>query len=166
MSYRYVFPIFNKKNKLIGVSGRDILDTESKRPKWKHIGNKHSWAYPSLFNTEFIMSEKRVFLVESIGDMLAMWNAGIKNVFVVFGLNVSPSLTSLLLQLDPNEVILSFNNDSNKNFAGNNGAEKAASKLLRHFDKPQIKVIFPTKNDFGDMSGSEINCWRRDNFEA
>jgi DNA primase len=165
MSYRYIFPIFNRKFKLVGVSGRDILNRNSKRPKWKHIGDKYDWLYPSLLNKGIILSKKRVFLVESIGDMLALWDAGIKNVLVLFGLNVSSSMISLLLQLDPREVILSLNNDSNKNFAGNHAAQKASSKLLKHFDKNQVKIVFPSKNDFGDMSKEEIAHWEKDNFE-
>ena len=34
------------------------------------------------YNLNFLLREREVFLVESIGDMLAMWEAGIKNCIV------------------------------------------------------------------------------------
>jgi hypothetical protein len=41
MKNRYVFPIYDYKKNLVGVSGRDLVnDPNSKRPKWKHIGDK------------------------------------------------------------------------------------------------------------------------------
>jgi len=166
MANRYVFPIFDNRNKLCGVSGRYIYHIKSgyKIAKWKHIGDKYSWAYPSHINEEFIKSKKMVFLVESIGDMLSMWDAGIKNTLVVFGLNISSSILNVLLRFDPERIILSFNNDSNNNFAGNNAAKKAHKNLLKHFDTDQLKIVFPTKNDFGEMTRDEIRFWGEDNF--
>ena len=47
MQHRYVFPIFNGKNEIIGFAGRDLLQMkDNKRPKWKLIGDKSMWKYP------------------------------------------------------------------------------------------------------------------------
>ena len=91
--------------------------------------------------------------------MLSLWDAGIQNTVVTFGLDVSLSLLNLLLILDPNEVILSFNNDSENNSAGNKAAKKAKRKLLRYFDSTQVKIKLPTKKDFGEMTRGEITTW-------
>ena len=44
MKDRYVFPIFDKVNNLVGVAGRDV--TENQSLKWKLVGEKRFWAYP------------------------------------------------------------------------------------------------------------------------
>jgi len=104
---------------------------------------------------------KEIFLVESIGDCLALWDAKINNVIVTFGLEVSVAILNLLLKIDPNKIYISFNNDIKKNEAGNKAAEKAKNKLLRYFDSKQIDIKLPTKKDFGEMSVQEIEQWKK-----
>lgn len=160
MANRYVFPIFDAKNNIVGFAGRDLIDG-SRRPKWKLIGDKFQWKYPLFLNHEIIKKEKKAIIVESIGDMLALWDVGIKNAVVSFGLDVSSALINTFIRFDLSQVIISFNNDSEDNSAGNKAATKAESKLLKHFDPQQIKVILPTHNDFGEMSREEILIWAK-----
>lgn len=164
MKNRYVFPIFDGKNRLVGVSGRYTQEIKyDSIPKWKHIGDKYAWKYPLFLNHEIIKNTKSVFLVESIGDMLALWDAGVKNSIVTFGLEVSPAITGVLLRFDLDRVYISFNNDSGKNSRGNLAAKKAYKKLLKHFDPNQVEVKLPSKNDFGDMNTKEIQEWLKEN---
>ena len=157
---RYVFPVYGERNKLIGVSGRDINDDGwTKRPKWKHIGDKSSWVYPAQINESVLREVRLIILVESVGDMLALWECGIKNTIVTFGLDVSAAILNKLLRLDPKDVIVSFNNDSESNHAGNLAAAKAKKKLLRYFDEDQVKIALPIENDFGEMSTAQISEW-------
>ena len=102
MADRYVFPIFNYKKELVGVSGRYIypLEQDSKIPKWKHIGQKKNWKYPLQINNKIIRKEKKAILVESIGDMLALWEAGIHYPVVTFGLDVSVEIINYFLRID------------------------------------------------------------------
>lgn len=158
MKNRYVFPIFNSKNEIVGFSGRDISNTS--KIKWKHLGDKSNWCYPTFLNLNIINESKEVYLIESIGDCLALWDAGIKNTIVTFGLEISISILNLLLKIDPNKIYISFNNDINKNSAGNNASQKAINKLLRYFDKNQLDIKLPIKKDFGEMSKEEINQWK------
>jgi len=161
MANRYVFPIFNSREELVGISGRCILNGQSKaRPKWKHRGAKAKWRYPLQANYQHLKGEGEVFLVESIGDMLAMWEGGIKNSIVTFGLDVSTALIQLFLKIDPDKIYISFNNDESNNRAGNKAAEKAKLKLNNYFDKNQISINLPDKKDFGEMSAEEIKVWR------
>ena len=74
MQNRYVFPIFDNKNNIIGLSGRK-LEAKSNRPKWIHYGKKSKWIYPSFVNKNYIKDKEEVILVESIGDMLSLWEA-------------------------------------------------------------------------------------------
>lgn len=161
MANRYVFPIFDSFGDVIGFTGRLLKEFNSSTPvpKWKHVGSVSNWCYPLKYNLENIQEKKKVILVESIGDMLSLWNVGIKNVVVTFGLKISRALVLLLLRLDIQTIYIAFNNDSHNNFAGNNATKEEKSKLLFHFDENQIKIAIPEKNDFGDMSKKEIQAW-------
>jgi len=162
MANRYVFPIFDSKRNLIGVTGRYIKPLKNENtPKWLHKGRTSEWKYPLQKNYDIIKKERKIFLIESIGDMLALWEAGIKNTLIVFGLNLSPSIVSLLIKIDPNKIFISFNNDSNNNDAGNKAAQKAKQKLNRHFDPKDVEIMLPEKNDFGEMNPEEIRQWRK-----
>jgi len=159
MKDRYVFPICNYKKELIGVSGRSLVD---RNPKWKHIGEKSQWKYPLQLNNKILRKEKKAILVESIGDMLALWDYGIENTIVTFGLDVSVSVVSYLIRIDVDDIFIAFNNDQDKNSAGNEAAEKARSRLSRHFDPEQIHVAVPQgSSDFGEMDKEEILGWKK-----
>ena len=159
MKNRYVFPIFNLKNNIIGFSGRDI--TNISKIKWKHLGEKSDFLYP-LFLNHFILQEQReIILVESIGDMLNLWQNGIQNVLVTFGTSLSLPILNHMLKLDIKKIYISLNNDSNKNMAGNIGADKIHSRLKRYFDQRQLKIALPVKKDFGEMTAEEILQWKK-----
>jgi len=158
MKNRYVFPIFDIKNNIIGFSGRDI--TNLSKIKWKHLGEKNDFVYPLFLNSQDIETQKEVILVESIGDMLSLYQAGIKNVLVTFGTSLSLGILNYLLKIDAKKIYISLNNDSNKNNAGNIGAEKTHSRLKRYFDDKQLKISLPTKKDFGEMNKEEILQWK------
>jgi len=161
MKDRYVFPVFDYKKNLIGVSGRDLInDPDSKRPKWKHIGDKGQWKYPMQVNNNIIREKKEIIVVESIGDMLSLWEAGVKNVAVSFGLQIGLGLLNYFLRVDAQKIILSFNDDSENNSAGNKAAKKNFNSLCRHFDSSQIQIALPPKGDFGEMSKEEILEWK------
>ena len=163
MKNRYVFPIYNYRQELRGVSGRSVLN---KNPKWKHIGEKNQWKYPLQLNNKVLRKEKKAILVESIGDMLALWDNGIKNSIVTFGLDVSVSIISYLLRIDVDDVFIAFNNDSEKNSAGNEAAKKARSRLVKYFDTQQIHAAIPEgASDFGEMSREQILGWKRKYYQ-
>lgn len=157
MKDRYVLPIFNSKKQIVGFTGRDLLG--NKKAKWKHLGDKSKWVYPLFFNKNYVINSKEIILVESIGDMLSLWQCGIKNTAVIFGLDINNSLLNLLIRLDLNKIHISLNNDEEKNNAGNDAARKLRSKLLKFFDKDQVNIALPTKNDFGVMNEQEILEW-------
>ena len=155
MKDRYVLPIFNSKKQIVGFTGRDLTGT--KKAKWKHLGDKSKWVYPLYFNKKEVLNAKSLILVESIGDMLSLWQAGVKNTAVTFGLDINNSLLNLFIRMDLDTIYISFNNDENQ--AGNQAAKKLYFKLLKFFDKDQIKIALPTKNDFGEMNKEEIEQW-------
>lgn len=163
MINRYVFPIYNPSGKIVGFSGRSLLNSSSKDfIKWKHLGAKKEWVYPVFFNKKAIVESKRVFLVESIGDMLALWQSGYQNIIITFGLSISPKIIKYLLENSVEEVIVSFNNDMMKNSAGNEAAKAARYKLLSFFDESQVKIKLPPKKDFGVMYKNEIDLYMKE----
>ncbi|NBU99472.1 MAG: hypothetical protein EBS19_14900, partial [Spirochaetia bacterium] len=113
MKNRYVFPIFDAKGDIIGFSGRDI--TNLSKIKWKHLGEKNDFVYPLFLNNKSIEEQKEVILVESIGDMLSLYQAEIKNVLVTFGTNLSLSILNYCLKMDIRKIFISLNNDIEKN---------------------------------------------------
>ena len=156
MFSRYVFPIFNHKEQIIGFAGRDLKAEEKNakffRPKWKLLGDKSKWRYPLILNHSLIRKKGAAILVESIGDMLSLWENGVKNCIVTFGISLSPDAMSLLTRLDPDKILIAFNNDSSSNEAGNKAAYTARKKLLQFFDEDQITIKLPQgHNDFNEM---------------
>ena len=160
MANRYVFPIFDAKRNIAGFAGRDLKPND-KRPKWKLIGDKSKWKYPLYLNHEIIKSSRSVIIVESIGDMLSLWDCGVKNVAVSFGLDLNAELVGAFIRFNLSKIIVSFNDDSKSSGAGNRAAEKAEKKLLNYFDSHQVRVILPTHGDFGEMSKEQILDWAK-----
>jgi len=164
MYQRFVFPIYNEHEQIHGFAGRDVSPGKKDRPKWKHVGKKTQWVYPFFSNKELFQEEvsktNQIIIVESIGDMLSLFQRGIKNVLVTFGLDISPKLMCFLIGLNPKTIVLSLNNDSDKNEnRGLNSCVKSYLKLLPYFSKNSIKICVPTKNDFGDMTDDDFLTW-------
>ena len=159
MRHRYVFPIFDEKDNLVGFSGRSLVNN-SDFPRWKHLGPKSTWVYPFKWNKEILFDTKEVVLLESLGDLLSMWDAGIKNTLVTFGISISKSIIELLLKIDAQKIFIAFNNDEKNNCVGNNAADKGRLNLLRYFDADQVVTAIPDYKDFGEMDLEQINLWK------
>ena len=155
MKNRFVFPIFDGRNNLIGITGRDTSGIS--KIKWKHLGNTSQWSYPLKQNKSLLIKSKEIILIESVGDMLSLWEAGIRNSIVTFGISLNSHMIALLLKLNPNKIYIAFNNDSNK--AGNKAAREAYKKLVNFFDEDMLEIKLPSKNDFGCMTKKEILEW-------
>lgn len=166
MYRRIVFPVYNSYNQIYGFTGRR-LDEDSDSPKWKHIGLKNNWIYPANI-PNFPEINNEVFLVESIGDSMALTANGFVNNLVTFGLDCSSSLLNFLISKDLKTIYISTNNDSgaDKN-RGLIAAIKIMIKLSSFFDLNILKIKPPLMNDFGEMQSSDnslIFCeWNKTN---
>jgi hypothetical protein len=160
MYQRVVFPIFRSDGLIHGFSGRKV--SSNPKPKWLHQGRCSDWFYPYYSVAEVaeaIEQEKSVHIVESIGDCLSLFDSGVKNVVVSFGLNASPKLISRLNGLGLEKIFVSFNNDCNSNFnRGFEGSIKTIFKLCDQIDFEKIFFAPPSQNDFGEMNQEQINC--------
>jgi len=140
--------------------------SKDNRPKWKHIGKKSQWVYPAYLpmGEELILHKiencGEAIIVESIGDALSLFERGHYNILVSFGLEVGPALIGALVQLNPNKIIISFNNDvTQPNNRGLIASLKNYLKLLSYFDHHKLFICLPTANDFGEMDASNFEKW-------
>lgn len=157
---RIVFPIYNEFLSIHGFTGRDLnWSKDSEYPKWKHFGETSNWVYPFYVDKKFrksIEEKKEIILIESVGDSLALSQNGIFNHLVIFGGNLSPKIIASILQHDVERIIISTNNDSNKE--KNRGycfAVKSFIKLMNFFDIEKISIKLPFNGDFSDMQKKE-----------
>lgn len=157
---RYVFPVYNGHNKIIGFFGRDIT-ANPKVPKYKILGSKKDFRWPLYLNHEIIQMEREVILSESPACVLKTWDCGIKNMVCLFGTDISSNLINLLVRYNLKSIVIATNNEPDNNNIGNNAAEKIKSKLLEFFDPAAVKIKLPTKKDFAEMSCEEIYKWKK-----
>lgn len=151
----YVFPVFDYQNRLVGIAGRNI-DGSPNKPKWKLKGGKKLWKYPLFLNHKDILQSKKIVLVESIGNCLALYNAGWKSVIVMFGIDLSFEIVNYLLKIDPHHIVVSTDNDGG---TGNEAAIKIQNKLCKYFDRQMVKIAHPHKKDFADQDIYENINW-------
>jgi hypothetical protein len=153
---RVVFPIYNEHGQIVGLSGRHLSNDHP--IKWKHTGRKTQWVYPAYTPAtqtvdQIITKTKTVFLVESIGDSLAMCEQEIPNNLVTFGLSLSPAILSYLASKELDHVCLIPNNDHD-NPKGNLGVISGVKnylKLTKYFNLDQLSIKFPP-NKHNDLS--------------
>ncbi len=154
---RIIFPIPSKRG-IIGAAGRDVLDRDT--PKWKICGPKKLFLYPLHLSAPYIQKTRQVILVESIGDALRLWEFGIRNIVVLFGVALSKELLLALLAQNPGQILLGLNNDSDKEQnRGQIGADKVRGKLREFFSDNQIVDAPPFLGDFGEQSNEELGKW-------
>lgn len=163
---RHLFVIRDNFNRVVGFSGRYIDEDALKKypiiPKWKHVGEKRHWVFPLKQSRDHIRSSREIIIVESIGDMLKLWDNGIKNCIVSFGLSLNVGVVSFLIRSVPNKIRICFNNDFHKNEnTGQKYSKIFYKKLRRYFDKDQLEINMPTRKDFGEMTNREILEWRK-----
>jgi hypothetical protein len=151
---RYIFPIFDSRKNCIGFAGRWLGQENGKAPRWKLAGPVNRWCHPAIINKDHILKEKKIVLVESMGDFLSLWEAGVKYGLVLFGVNLGKTILKTLIAANPDEIIISTNNDIKNNFVGNKAAEVIKKQLTNFFDPEQIRIMLPETNDWGD---SDVN---------
>lgn len=166
---RYCFPCFNHMGVIVGFSGRDI--TGKSDVKWKHIGRSSNFIF-GLHNLDEngckpvlkeIQGKGYVNLVESIGDVLNLFENGVKNNLPTFGLNLSNKLMDILSGLNI-KVKIALNNESSKR--GNDAAVKIFAKISEHLPLEDILIHLTEKDrDFGDMNREEILAWDKKHLD-
>ena len=163
MGNRVCFPIYDEHGRIIGFDGRWLQDTPPENVvKWKILGRKSGWLYPIHLNDSIIREKREIIIVESIGDLLALWEAGFKHSLCIFGTSLSTKQLSYILSIDPERIIIGTNHDEKDKFgrrAGQYASAKIVKQLTKHFAAEKIVIGIPEKNDFGAMDSGEIAVW-------
>ncbi len=95
LSGRYILPCKSYENQLIGFVGRWVGKENTFAPKYKIIGKKSHFCFPSMSLSDYaIRSTGEVILVESQGCSLSLASAGLWQSKTLFGLKVSSKLLS------------------------------------------------------------------------
>jgi|14BtaG_2_1085337.scaffolds.fasta_scaffold00033_32 hypothetical protein len=162
MYRRFVFPIVRSDGRVHGFTGRKTL-SEFEGPKWLITGKKNTFFYPYYVDdsiSQAIAENKSVHIVESVGDSLSLYEEGIKNNLVSFGVSMSPKFISRLSALDLKRIYISYNNDfDSKNNVGFEGAVKSVFKLIDVVDFQTVFFVPPHENDFGVMPPEDIQLY-------
>jgi len=147
LSGRTIFPIRDLDRQIVGFSGR-LLTESSYAPKWKHMFRSGKSVYPWHVTCNDIIATKRVVLVESIGDLLAVLGADIKPTLCIFGLNLNDTIISTLLAHDIRRIVISLNRDDDPR-KGQAAANKIANKLTNFFTDVRTALPPAPYKDWG-----------------
>lgn len=150
---RFVFIVRDADGDIVGLAGRDLLNRDA---KWKLMGRKTEWIFPQSA-IEHIEKAGWVILVESVGDMLALRNAGYYNVLVMFGLDLSNKLLNFLSSMNLKRIVICTNNDiTKKENWGQLAAERIKEKLSKLIEEEKIETKVPSAGDLGEMTKENI----------
>jgi len=158
MNNRLVFPIFDETGEnVVGLAGRNVW---GERTKWKLMGRKSKWLYPFFLNENVIDEKREIIIVESIGDMLKLFNLGFRQILVLFGVKIFSNQINWLAAMGLERIIIATNNDFEKDEnTGKKAANEIKHKIAKFYSESQIQIALPPKNDFGVMENDEIGRW-------
>ena len=160
--HRFMFPIFNSKDEIVGFTGRSLDNND--KIKWKHTGSKSDWVWPAYLNSKQIGTSKCCILVESPMCVLKLFDNNIKNVLCLFGTELHLGILNYLLRRNVDKIIISTNNelDSKNGGVGNEAAIKIKNKLSRYFDSKNVIIKLPPIKDFADCTNEQVINWREE----
>lgn len=131
---RLMFPIYKVSGEVIGFGGRII---EKGEPKYLNspetpVFSKGKTLYGLNQTARYIRSEDQVIVVEGYMDLLAMFQAGFRNVAAPLGTALTPDHAHMISKMTKNIVVL-FDGDS----AGQTAAERSLPILLNAGLRPR-----------------------------
>lgn len=157
MTGRYLFPIRDyPSRRIVGWTGRLVGSSNSFAPKWKHLCRASRVTFPLTVTADPIKHARKVVLVESPGDGLALAQGGIWCFGILLGLNLNSRWLGWLASADLDQIIISTNNDeigaAKSDGAGNKAAQKLRAKLVPFFGEERVVVRLPqAAKDWGDV---------------
>ena len=149
---RIMFPIRNQQGKVVGFSGRlfEISDFETGP---KYLNSPETYLFNKrnvLFNFDkarpAVRREKEVILFEGFMDVIASWQAGIKNGVASMGTSLTNEQIHMLGRIT-DEVLIAYDGDD----AGIEAAKRAADLLSEQSDFDLAVLSFPEGMDPDDF---------------
>lgn len=143
---RITFPFIDTSGKIVGFSGRDVVDRDPKYLNTQEtmIFNKSAFIY-GLNHAKVEIKKKGVVFVEGQMDVVKAWQHGVKNVVAVSG----TSLTSLQLKIlsrYTKEIIFCFDSDE----AGMSATTRALNLTEPHDFEVKVAMIPKSYDDLDD----------------
>lgn len=160
---RIIFPITDVMANVIGFTGR-VLDSNI-QPKYLNtpetvIFHKGRILYNLARARGKIKLEKATVLVEGQMDVIASWQAGIKNVVATSGTALTPDHLQILYRYSPN-LIFAFDADTAGLLAAKNGYEMA---IAAGFNVKMVDLGGPPAGGFkdpGEMIEKKPTLWQK-----
>ena len=151
---RVIFPIINTSGRVIGFGGRIIGEGEPKylnSPESSVFQKKNNLYGLNLAKSE-ASKEDRIILVEGYMDVIALYQAGIRNVAASLGTALTPQQAALIKRYTRN-VILSYDADE----AGQNAAMRGIDILYEADCKARVLKVTDGKDpdDFIKSKGRQ-----------
>lgn len=142
---RVMFPLKNVSGKIVGFSGRAL--TESKDNP-KYVNSPDTLVFKKeevIYHLSDAIQEnpkKEVILVEGFFDVIALFNAGLKNACATMGTTLTDTNLKMLID-NAKCIVLMYDGD----LPGQKAAESVAFKFLR-FPKTNVYIVnIPNKQD-------------------
>jgi DNA primase len=113
---RVMFPIFNISGKAVGFGGRSLTDDQKSGPKYLNspetpVFSKGQMLYALNLAREAIRREKKAVVMEGYTDVIAVYQAGIKNVVASLGTALTAE-QGRLLRHQAETVVTAYDADS------------------------------------------------------
>lgn len=161
MKGRVVIPIFNeRKDKIIGFSGRLLQKhtqwhKEHGVPKWKHLNPSSEFIF---CGDEKTIPNNSILITEGPADVLALYEAGIKNTLCLFGTTISSKQLAFLIKNNPKKIVVGLNNEPDNKNIGLEAAKKLEKTLLNYFNEEKVVIGLPEgEKDFNDLLEKDKN---------
>jgi len=150
---RVVFPVYDSDDMyMIGCVGRSVKEGPAKWINQKGF-SKSNFLYNHGKAIKRIKETGVIIIVEGQGDVIRLWEAGIRNAVGIFGSKLSDSQEFLIQSTGVSEVIVCTDNDK----AGDGCYENIESRLGGLFKVSRVSM--GEFNDVGDMSVNQINLY-------
>ena len=150
MFNRVVFPVYDETNTyFVGCVGRAISGDSI---KWKNKKgfNKANYLYNYGNAIKEVANCSTLIIVEGQGDVMRLYESGVRNVVGLFGCHLSDSQEFLLQRTGALNIVIMTDNDS----AGNECRIDIKNKLRDFYN---IYEVIPPKKDIGEMTSKEID---------
>ncbi|MDR2610620.1 MAG: DNA primase [Clostridiales Family XIII bacterium] len=140
---RVMFPIINSRNKVIGFSGRALVDGPPKyiNSDASPVYSKKDSLYAANLTGSAIRGENLAILVEGQMDVIALYEQGIENVTAALGTALTPEQAARLKKYTDN-VVIAYDADP----AGEKATLRAIDLLAEKGMNVKVLVLDDTKD--------------------
>lgn len=143
---RIIFPIFDARGRIIAFGGRRLDEKAESEPKYINspetpIYRKGRTLYGFYQSRQFIQDSNVAIVVEGYTDLIALWQAGVKNVVATLGTALTTSHFELIARF-ASKVYLAFDSDR----AGVEAALRPL-ELVNRVSLDMLVVLMPEGED-------------------